>query len=559
MQPTVAANLHHLIRDAIIRKTPIISLPPGTHHIHGALLPERFCHVTNNDHGLKRILLDVNGAHDLTIDGNGATLVIHGEIIPIAIKNSATVTVKNLTIDWHRPAFTQATVTASGAGFLEFRTDLKRYPLRVSAHRLIAEDGEGWKSESLWNLLPFDKNGEIPAKHENWHLINFHKASVKGDIFRLEAAFAETHPEGTTIALMHGNRVAPAVWIEDSEHITVQDITIHHAMGMGVVAQLSKNVTVERVTIAPSGDRLFSTWVDAVHMCDCSGATRVIDCRLRGQFDDAINLHASFSKVIPHGAPNRAILQLVHPQRYGDSPAKIGLDVAFYRRADLGRVLVTRVTDAARINQESTGITVADALPTDQGDLVCGVFDPSGTVEIRGNFFGPNRGRGILINLEHHVTIANNHFHVSGRAIESQPDANYWWEGSPVRDLTIRDNHLDDCGYGPCGDDAIFIGPELPDGADPRNGPLRETHSESAAHAAENTAVGSAIGAVTITGNRITHHRGRFLHAHGIANLTVTGNRLDHSGRYPQQARGIAIDLGPGIGAANVTAPDGWA
>jgi hypothetical protein len=551
--PHLAAQLHKQLLTAVSRGEREWRLPPGEHHIIGTYLPERFCHVTNNDHGLKRILFDVEGADDFTLDGQGAKLIFYGAVLPIRIGNSRRVTVRNLTIDWQRPFFTQAVVTGSGPGWLSFSVDADGYPLRVNAGRLIAFDGFGWQTDSLWNLLPFDPvRKEVSTRIENWHLHHRHKATDEGGgQFRLEAAFAEAYAPGTPIVLMHGNRVAPGVWIEDSQQVVVQDVTIHHAPAMGLVAQLSRDVTIERFHIRPSGDRLFSTWVDAVHLVDCDGLTQVLDCELSGQFDDSANIHASFSRVIRCSEPRAARLQHVHPQRYGPTPATPGTGLAFYRRSDMQRVLVTTVVSSCRINEEISDIVVADDLPTAAAELVCSRFNPDNTVVVRGCRLGANRGRGLLINLEHHILVEGNHFHVSGMAVESIPDANYWWEGSPVQDLTIRGNVFDDCGFGPCGDTLIHLGPELPDGSDPRNGAVR---TFPASH--KSNAGASVLRNVRILDNTIIRHRGRLLHAHGVDGLTFAGNRLVASTRYPVSPADALFDLGDAVNNAHLENPE---
>ena len=553
--PEPAARLQALLRGVLARGERELHLPPGEHHIHGSYLQERFCHVSNNDHGLKRILFDLEGVEDFVLDGQGARLIFHGEILPVRIGNCRRVTVRNLVIDWERPAFSQAVVTGSGPGWLTFTVDQARYPLRVEQGRLIAYDQFGWHTDALWNLLPFDAGrGEVCSPIENWHLIRWHRARDLGQGgFHLEAAFAEAYAVGTPIVLMHGNRVAPGLWIEDSSQVLVQDITIHHAMAMGLVAQVSRDVSVERLSVVPSGDRLFSTWVDAVHMVDCDGATRLLDCELRGQFDDAANIHASFSRVIAQPEPHQIRIQAVHRQRFGATAARPGAGLAFYSHADMRRILVTRVVSLRQLNQEICDLVLADPVPSAVGALICSRYDPTSTVEVRGCRFGANRGRGVLINLEHRIVIEGNHFHVSGRAIESVSDANYWWEGSPVQDLTIRNNHFDDCCFGPCGTDLFYVGPELPDGADPRQGPFRTNEDSS-----QKTDMLPVLGTIRITDNNITHHRGRLLHAHGIQRLIFTDNRVEYSRRYPVEAFDEAVDLGAGVISATVEPPLVW-
>ena len=45
---------------------------------------------------------------------SGAKLVFHGRILPFVLKGCRNVTLKNFSIDYERPFFTQGTVTESG-------------------------------------------------------------------------------------------------------------------------------------------------------------------------------------------------------------------------------------------------------------------------------------------------------------------------------------------------------------------------------------------------------------------------------------------------------------
>ena len=542
-------DLYRRIRRAVAAGDAVVHLPGGRHEIDPALLPQVFCHVSNNDHGLKRILCDLDGASDLILDGSGCELVFLGPAIPVRVSNARGVQVRNLTIDWQRPAFTQGVVSDSDNGMLQFTFDSERYPLRVQSGRLVAHDERGWQTTDLWNALPFTDAGEVATPHENWHLSYTHQAEViDHSQVRLRAAFPEVYQPGTTVVLMHGKREAPGIWIADSAQVMIEDCTLHHALGMGVVAQTSRDVIIQRVRVAPSGERYFSTWVDATHHVDCQGHTQLLDCNLRGQFDDASNIHNSFSRVIATKTTNEALLQLVHPQQFGPSPAQPGQTIGWYDRQTLTLLDTTTVTYCEHLNEEWSRITVPDTIP-DQCEVVCSLYDPRGKVTVRGNAFGANRGRGILINVEQEAVVEDNHMHVSGIAVESVPDANYWWEGTPLTRLTVRNNIFDRCGWGPCGADTIHMEPELPDGSDPRRGALRDTTDARAAVSR------AALGKVTISNNTVRQPQGAFVHAAGIEDLSVTGNRLEEGEGVIRSVDADDCRLGPGIGHVVFDAP----
>ena len=214
--PCATSELHRQLGLSLGGGDHTFRLPGTKHAIMARQLPTRHCHISNNDHGLKPILFDIEGARDFVLDGDGAAFDCRGPVLPIRIGNSRNIIIRNLTIDWLRPSFTPATVVDAADGRLEFVCDPDEFPLAVHDDRLVACDPHDAHTGRLWNLLPFDaQRGEVSSTVENWHLGGAHTAhQVAPGRFLLEAAFPEVYAPGTPIVLMHGDRVAPGIWIE---------------------------------------------------------------------------------------------------------------------------------------------------------------------------------------------------------------------------------------------------------------------------------------------------------------------------------------------------------
>lgn len=506
-------------------------LPKDTPPCDGLYLPERFCHVSNNDHGLKRILFDIEGVSDFTLDGNGTTLTFLGEVLPIRIGRSQNITIKNLTIDWIRPFFSQGIITKSGEGWIEFQVDPALYPLRSDRGRLVAFDRQGWQTDMLWNMLPFDPaTGMVASKIENWHLSRWHYATDLSDgHFRLEADFAQSSESALLpdmpVVLMHGHRAAPAIWIDESENVQIENVTIHHAPGMAIIGQLSHHIALKNTLVVPSAGRLFSSWVDAFHFVDCSGSLSLDGCVAQGQFDDAVNIHGTFFRILEKIGERGLRLQTVHPQRFGKNPAIPGTGFALYLHKSMQRLLVTRVCSTKVINQEICDIELKDAIPDFPPHALIGSrHNLDNNIQINNCVFGPNRGRGCLFNIEHKVLVENCHFTVSGSAIECIPDANYWWEGPPAQDVTIRNNTFENCGFGPCGSVLVRALPEFPDGSDPRTGAIREGSALT-----NTTSNHPVLGQIALLDNFIDHTAGSIFEVHNCEHFIVSGNHFSQN------------------------------
>ena len=67
-------------------------------------------YMSNNDGGVKPIVMPIIGKRNVTIDGGGATLIFNGETLPVVIDDSENICLKNLSIDYAVPMYAQAEI-----------------------------------------------------------------------------------------------------------------------------------------------------------------------------------------------------------------------------------------------------------------------------------------------------------------------------------------------------------------------------------------------------------------------------------------------------------------
>ena len=56
-------------------------------------------YMSNNDYGVKPIALPIINKENITIKGEGAKLVFHGEILPVVVDSSNNITLSGFSID----------------------------------------------------------------------------------------------------------------------------------------------------------------------------------------------------------------------------------------------------------------------------------------------------------------------------------------------------------------------------------------------------------------------------------------------------------------------------
>ena len=428
-------------------------IPQGTYHLYPQRAFEKYAYVSNNSAGLKRFLFDLSGMDDFTVDGQGARLILHGYISPFTIDSCRNVTVENLTIDYARTFHHEGRIVRAGDGWLDLKfPDYYRYAIRNGDLHFSDDEGNDYPFSHLLEFSTERREPEFMAD-DYWLTDNTISAEQQSDgtvrIFkpRLRGRV------GNTLLLGPGHRLCPAFAISDSRGVLLRDITIHHCGGMGVVAQRSGDIELNRVFIETEegSDRVISITADATHFSHCDGYVRMIDCRFFNQVDDATNIHGMYGIVKNILAPDRILVFFPHEQQYGLDVIRAGEPVEMLHHNSLVTYDEIGVRSVVRLNKEWYEVSF-DRDISDQaviGDLITEMRYPE--VLIKGCRMGNNRARGLLLGSRKRTVVEDCYFHTPGSPIYFEGDGYYWYEQAGVRDVVIRNNVFDNCNYGKYG------------------------------------------------------------------------------------------------------------
>lgn len=511
------------LRDPACRR---LVFRPGRYDFRPDFAEERYVFPSNNDEGLKRIAFPLFGRDGMEIAGEGAHFVFHGGILPVAAADCEGVRLRGFSIDWEIPFHGEAEVIAVGPAAVDLRI-CDGFAYRVSDGRL--EFGEG--PFEVKNILAFDAERRETAflAHDNYGIGRRCLAVETGPRrVRLETALSEPLPSpGDILAIMGERRDYPGLFLSGCADAEIEDVTIRHAGGMGVIAQRCADLTLRRVTVAPpvDGSRMISTTADATHFVNCRGHVRLLDCVFENQMDDPANIHGIYAQVAEFSAPDTVLVRLRHPQQFGVPVAVKGDRVELVRGTTLVTLHETEVADVEILNKEYARIRLRQAPPEHPapGDVL-GNLTWNPAVEIRGCRCRGNRARGFLLSSSGRTVVEDNEFHTPGAAILVASDAHDWFESGHVRDVLIRRNRFVSCNYGVWGLAAIQILPRIdePDPAAPRY------HRN-----------------VRIEDNEFTVFDPRLVFARGIAGLRIAGNRILSSYAYlPHHGDAPPFDTG---------------
>lgn len=263
---------------------------------------------------------------------------------------------------------------------------------------------------------------------------------------------------GNTLVFGPNHRLCPAVVATDCRDVTLRGVTIHHAGGMGLLAQRTHNVTVDRCRVTPSTGRMISTTADATHFVNCTGRLVLSDNLFENQKDDATNIHGVYVQVAEQVGDDQIVVRLRHRQQHGFDFLRPGSVVEFVRGKSMVTYAKGEVAAVDRVNRERTRLTLRDDLPRGVriGDALAEVRDYP-EVAIRNNVVRNNRARGMLLNCRGPVVVEGNHFHTPGAAILFEGDAFHWFEQGGVRDCVIRNNTFENCLFGVWGKAVIDV------------------------------------------------------------------------------------------------------
>ncbi len=430
-------------------------LEPGIYILRESECPRRFAAVSNHDSGDRAVAFSLVNEHDVEIDGCGALLLCEGRLIPFWVESSHNIRLRNFALDWVRPFSSEAEVVdVIGADEALVRIDSERFPYRLEKERFCFTGPDGYTSSYLKNALAFDADKREVALHarDTWGVRQAYSVKeAEGGLLRFRAPFIMPPEPGNLLALPHEHRTSPAVVLTRCDEVTIEDANLHHAGGMGVIAQMCRNVTLKRVTVAPRAKtgRMLSLAADASHFVECSGRLLLEDCHFNGQLDDSSNIHGVYLRVARRMDAHSLVAEAVHFQQWHVDYIQPGDKLALVDPGTLMRSEETlTVTAVERTGPALVQVTFSEALPDKVDGMALQIISNSVQTEIQGNVFERHRARGLLLSAPGRHWVHHNRFHVPGNAILAVCDCFDWFEAGAVDELLVEDNDFDNCAYG---------------------------------------------------------------------------------------------------------------
>lgn len=435
----------------------ILRFPEGRYEFHEKGAAVREYYISNHDQtNPKKVGIALEDMKNLTLDGQGSEFVFHGRMLPVSLLRSENCLLKNFSIDFENPHIAQVKIVENDPQDGIVFEPAPWVDYRIAKDSIFEAYGEGWTMRHSWGIA-FDGD----TKHLVYNTSDI-GCPTKG---ASEVAPRRIHAPGwkdarlvpgTVVAMRGWGRPTPGIFLSHDVNTTIENVKVHYAEGMGLLAQLCENITLEKFGVCLKGDadpRYFTTQADATHFSGCKG--KIVSCNglYEGMMDDAINVHGTYLKVVKRVDDRTLVGRYMHGQSWGFEWECPSDEVQFIRSNTMelvgkqNKIISIRPYDKEQ-TEGAREFLITFQEPVDQvinEQSGFGIENLTWTPEVlfSGNVIRNNRARGSLFSTPRKTIVENNLFdHTSGAAILLCGDCNGWFETGACRHVIIRKNRF---------------------------------------------------------------------------------------------------------------------
>lgn len=467
-------------------------------------IPEGLYNLRANGNPTTRgVLFPVSHVNGLTIDGQGAELVMSGKAAIFFFEECQNIVVKGLTVDWDRPPFSQGTVIASTPDSFDIQIE-DNFPV---------EGGEpvgAFMSYDPETRLPDGKNLDVYKAVERTELVG-------PQLLRVHLNRRLPVPVGTLLVLRHEVYGPGILRFDRCVNSLVSDFTVYTAGGMALTAHVSTDIALKHfnVLIRPDSGRMLSATADATHFAGCKGTVSLEDCTFEGMGDDGVNIKSGLYLIVRKRLDERSVL-CQHNLKMADLPDE-GDQLEMSHMDTLLPFSSAKVKTAdMELGEERLHrISFAKELPAElrEGDVL-GNASRVAKLRMKNCTVRANRARGVLCQTRDAVIEGCTFSNCTSAGILVLTETTCFHESIGTRDVTVRGNLIENCNlHAAAAEGALAALAWLPGNAYP---PKPGVHRD-----------------VIFENNRIINTANSAIFAVGVDGLTIRGNTIEKACEKP--------------------------
>lgn len=423
----------------------------------------RVIHMTNTDsfkNPQKYFAMLFENLEDITIDGRGATFVIHGDMCSLALLNCKNFVLKNFTIRYASPSNVELNVKEVKGNSVTY--EIPESTLwYVDNKDVVFFEQSPFTKKNYWQFKNDENswNGVCHSGRDVYRTLHFKgpfslvKSVERLSLTELKIKYwlKRSFKAGETYTFSQNkNRNTCGAFFNYCDNISVDNVKVNYLAGFGWLTQMCKDVSFTNMRFEPDENHHVSAFADLIHVCGCKGDIKIDNIFFSHPHDDAINIHGAFLRFNKKLDDNTAVFEFVHNQQGGYSAFNVGDKARLYYRSNLqplGKDLTVKAFEDDIDNKKVT-VTFEEALPNgiedvklNQSNVVIENITYCPNVEISNCEFVAIPTRGILCTTSGKVKIHDNYFEdVAMANIFVSNDAADWYESGPVRDMEIYNN-----------------------------------------------------------------------------------------------------------------------
>lgn len=429
------------------------------------LLTGYYCSNTakkdENPNGTRYTAIYLKEKKNITIDGNGSTVLVHGKMTPILLDRCENITIKNLIIDYACPTMSEFKVLKSENGVCDIKINEDcLYSIRDNELFWIGENDKNGKP--YWEDSYHGNKRHIKVfDPETFETRDFSRADLNfSKIEELENNILRVHfknPEicfkvGTTIQTRNIIRDQVGSFFERCKNLEFINLRVKFMHGLGMVSQFCENVSFIDCDLTPAEHRTVASTADFFQFSGCKGQLEVIGCKAFGAHDDYINVHGTHLRIIKKNKKeNSLVVRFMHPESWGFQAFEVGDELEFIKWDTLKPYHSVKVKKFTKLNDTDIKLFVEGELPQiKKGKDVVENVSWTPDLLVQNCSFSQTAGRGILCTTRGKVVIENNtFFKLWGPALLIEDDCNFWFESGYTKEIIFRNNVIDACDFGP--------------------------------------------------------------------------------------------------------------
>lgn len=410
-----------------------------------------------NPDGARFTAIYLDGKKNITIDGNGATLLIHGKMTPLLFNNCENITIKNLTIDYACPTMSEFKVLSNNNGECIIEIN-KECLYRIEDNNLI------WQGENDLNGVPYWEDSYIGNRR---HIKIFDpETEISRDFPRADVEFESIEELGNnqlkvTLKKKDADFQVGCIYqtrnivrdqtgslFQRCKNLTFENLRIKFMHGLGMVSQFCENVTYKNCDLTPATNRTITSTADFFQFSGCKGDLIIENCKAQGAHDDYINVHGTHLRIIEVDKAEKSIIvRFMHNESWGFQAFECGDELEFIKWDNLQPYDKTKVIAYKKLNDTDILLKLDRELPEIEinKDVVeNATWTPN--LYVRNCYFGATSGRGVLCTTRGEVVIENNRFYkLWGPALLLEDDCNFWFESGYTNEIIFRNNEVISC------------------------------------------------------------------------------------------------------------------